>query len=152
MRYTRRMTEPADAPVPPVSPDAVAFEAGDVRVTVDAVHLGEGHAPLALADIVAVEETSSPKSPAQIAAMIGGGLLLFVAVPSAMMCPLALIGIPIAAKVLSWALRDRETSFALRVQLATGASVVALYDERWVGARVERELTRVIEARARVRS
>ncbi len=127
--------------------EAIGFHEGDVRITRDTLELGER--TILLSDVVSAEETTLPRTPSQIIAAIFGCLILFAAVPSAMMCPLALVGIPIAARVLSWAIRDQDTSFALRVDARGRAPLVVRYDERPFGIRVTRAITSALEARAR---
>lgn len=143
------MTEHGDSSAFGVALDDVTLDEGGVRIAGGTFHVGKSGEAIPLTDIVSAEETSAPKSASQILTIVLGCLVLLVAVPSAMMCPLALMGIPVGAKVLSKALHDQESAFALRVGVRGRRAIVVRFDQRRHGARVEEALLRVIDARSR---
>jgi hypothetical protein len=138
------MAESGELLGPPGSFDALVLEAGGVRIARGELHLGSGHPAIPLTDVVSADETTPAKTTTQILTLILGCAVLLVAVPSAMMCPLALMGIPLGGRILSKVLEEQERSFALRVTVRGRAPIVVKFDERRHGLHIAQALDRVV--------
>lgn len=128
--------------------EGVLFEEGRTRITEGELFLGAEREPISLDEILDAEETSTPTSAKQIGAGILGCVLLLCAVPATFMCPLALGVIPWAAKLFSFAVRESETSFSLRIRVRGRRPVVVRFEERAPGLRVEQALNKALDERA----